>query len=313
MLSLDHLRTFIAVAEAGSQAAGAQALGVPRSTVSRHLQRLETALGERLFTAEPGGPLRLTPAGRRIHAAASRPISDLSVLERRGASRSRGAARRLHILAPPTFTQKLAGRLAAAFIEATGDLDIELRSAPRGFDLSTSQADVGFMVGVEPPANTRHFALGTLQARLYAAPDFLTRTKAPTVPADLAAHRFASTECDGGERQSWTLWRHGETALEHALVRCPFRSDQIDAVVDFTCAGLAIGRLPSFVGDPLVAAGALVPVLPGWSVTLHSLTVALRPGVRNPAADQFIRFVADRFDTILNPPAETDRSPNPAA
>ena len=313
MLSLDHLRTFIAVAEAGSQAAGAQALGVPRSTVSRHLQRLESALGERLFTAEPGGPLRLTPAGRRIYTSASRPISDLSLLQRRRPSPPRGASRRLHLLAPPTFTQKLAGRLAAAFIEATGDLDMELRSAPRGFDLAASQADVGFMVGLEPPANTRHFALGTLQARLYAAPGLISVANAPAAPGDLAAHQFASTECDGGERQSWTLWRHGATDLEYVVVRCPFRSDQIDTVLDLTCAGLAIGRLPSFVGDPLVAEGALVPVLPGWSVTLHSLTVALRPGVRNPAADQFIRFVADRFDAILNPPAGTDRNPNPAA
>lgn len=311
MLSLNHLRTFVAIVEAGSQAAGAQALGLPRSTVSRHLNRLESELSETLLTAEPGAPVRLTAAGRKLYAAASGPISDLTVLDRTSAPRPARDGGKIRLIAPAPFAQKLAGRLVAEFLKSASDTEIELMSAPRAFDLAASDADVGFLVGMEPPAHTRHFALGTLQARLYAAPHAFTAASAPKRPGDLAGHAFVSSDCDGGERQNWTLWRHGDGSVEQVVVRCPLRSDQVDAVAEITCAGLAIGRLPTFVGQPLVDTGRLTPVLPGWSVTVHSVCVALRPGVRNAAAERFMRFVADHYEQIVSR-AETDRSPSPA-
>ena len=49
MNCLDDLNLFVAVAEAASFTAAAGRLGMPKSSVSRAVTRLEAALGNRLF------------------------------------------------------------------------------------------------------------------------------------------------------------------------------------------------------------------------------------------------------------------------
>lgn len=49
MIKLDLLQTFAEVVRAGSFSAAARRMGVPRSTVSLHIQSLEASLDLRLF------------------------------------------------------------------------------------------------------------------------------------------------------------------------------------------------------------------------------------------------------------------------
>lgn len=48
-VSLDHLRTFVAAADAGSFSAGGRAIGRAQSVVSQSIANLEGQLGARLF------------------------------------------------------------------------------------------------------------------------------------------------------------------------------------------------------------------------------------------------------------------------
>lgn len=52
MLDLTQLRSFVAVEQAGSFTLAAERLGLGQSTVSQHIQRLETALGRRLLARD---------------------------------------------------------------------------------------------------------------------------------------------------------------------------------------------------------------------------------------------------------------------
>ena len=49
MSSTDELAVFVAVVEQGSFTAAARALGMPKSSISRHIARLEDRLGVRLL------------------------------------------------------------------------------------------------------------------------------------------------------------------------------------------------------------------------------------------------------------------------
>ncbi|GAA1608418.1 LysR family transcriptional regulator [Actinoplanes couchii] len=64
-MELRVLRYFVAVAEAGSLTAGADAVRISQPAVSRQLRALERELGADLFT-RGNGPLRLTRAGDRM-------------------------------------------------------------------------------------------------------------------------------------------------------------------------------------------------------------------------------------------------------
>ena len=60
-LDLNDIRTFVAVTQAGTLSEAARDLGLPTSTVSRAITRLESALGLLLFSAARG--FLLTDAG----------------------------------------------------------------------------------------------------------------------------------------------------------------------------------------------------------------------------------------------------------
>ncbi len=68
-MSLDQIRTFVAVAEAGSMTAAASRLHLTQPPLSRQLASLEDELRTRLFERQARG-MRLMPAGEAflVHA-----------------------------------------------------------------------------------------------------------------------------------------------------------------------------------------------------------------------------------------------------
>jgi len=77
MIKLDLLQTFAQVVRSGSFSAAARHMGVPRSTVSLHIQTVETALQVRLFKRSTR-KLVLTEDGRQLHAMAQGPLESLA-------------------------------------------------------------------------------------------------------------------------------------------------------------------------------------------------------------------------------------------
>ena len=75
-VSLDLLRTFLAVHRAGSITAGAEALGLAQPTVTGHLRTLEAALDRPLFVRQARG-VRSTAAGDELARRIAEPIDTL--------------------------------------------------------------------------------------------------------------------------------------------------------------------------------------------------------------------------------------------
>lgn len=69
LVNSSHLRTFIAVASAGSFSGAARVVHVSQSTVSLHVRQLEETLGTRLLDRDPVQP---TPAGQVLLRYASK-------------------------------------------------------------------------------------------------------------------------------------------------------------------------------------------------------------------------------------------------
>lgn len=65
-LDPDLLRAFVFIAEDGSFSRAAERVGRTQSAVSMQVQRLETALGKRLFERGRGGQVTLTPQGAML-------------------------------------------------------------------------------------------------------------------------------------------------------------------------------------------------------------------------------------------------------
>ena len=80
-MTLDDLRTFVAVCDAGTLSAVARAQGVSQSAVSQHIRHLERELGVALFERSRRGVLP-TSAGRVLLAAARESLGSLDAATR---------------------------------------------------------------------------------------------------------------------------------------------------------------------------------------------------------------------------------------
>ena len=75
-LGLDHLRSFIAVVETGSQGRASRRLRIAQATVSRHVDRVQEHFGGGLFEAGSSGPL--STRGLLVEQSVRAAMSELS-------------------------------------------------------------------------------------------------------------------------------------------------------------------------------------------------------------------------------------------
>ncbi|GAB2677134.1 LysR family transcriptional regulator [Kribbella swartbergensis] len=142
-VSLDLLRTFLAVHRAGSITAGAESLGLSQPTVTGQLKSLESALGRPLFERQARG-VRPTGAGDELARRIAEPIDALQGLWRDELDVPVAAT--VHLGGPSDFLchhvlPALAGRLADGLqVRTTFGLPDELldRLLNRSLDLVVS-------------------------------------------------------------------------------------------------------------------------------------------------------------------------------
>jgi LysR family transcriptional regulator for metE and metH len=91
-----HLRTIQAIHEAGSLAGAAGFLGLTQSALSHQIRGIEEQAGVELFVRATK-PLRLSPAGLRLLAAAQAILPQVAALEAEFANLGAGRAGRMHV------------------------------------------------------------------------------------------------------------------------------------------------------------------------------------------------------------------------
>jgi DNA-binding transcriptional LysR family regulator len=119
----DLLRSFAAIAAAGSFSGAARTLGLRQSSVSQHLQKLEAATGRRLIDRDTHG-LRITPEGEAVLEHARGVLEEYNRLaEFLRATPLRG---RLRFGASEDFVLSALPDVLAAFVRRHPEVDMEL-------------------------------------------------------------------------------------------------------------------------------------------------------------------------------------------
>jgi DNA-binding transcriptional LysR family regulator len=163
-LTLDQLRTLIAVAETGSFSAAGRRLTRVQSGVSQTIQALEQTLGIALFAREGKTPA-LTDAGRVILTDARRLVSGAEALRARAEQIASDVEPELTIAVDPMFPgglvreslRALAGMFpdlpVTVFTEALGGAEQRLRdgSARLGIFTPRTQSVAGLTLEAFPP------------------------------------------------------------------------------------------------------------------------------------------------------------------
>lgn len=295
---LDDLAVFVEVAEGGSLTEAARRLGVPKSTVSRSVARLESSLGVALLRRSARGH-GLSEAGRRLARVASPHVSslhDAALALERPAREPHG---RLRVTAPVDLGQALLAPLLPLFVQRHPAVHVETEVTSRFVDLIAE----GFDVALRVPANKLPSSalvarrLGSVDLCLYAAPGYLARRGSPRQPEELTEHdTVVLYPRDGGVR--WTLI--GNRGVVPVTVRGRLGSNDFLLIRELIARGAGIGVLPANLANPEVRAGRLTRVLPDYALrgsVVYIVYAAARPLPLKVAA--FRDFLVEQAPELL--------------
>ncbi|MBL8603568.1 MAG: LysR family transcriptional regulator [Myxococcales bacterium] len=260
---------FVRVVEAGSFAAAARALGVPRSTLTRALSRLEDARRVRLLVRTPRA-VSLTPAGRAFFDAVAPLIEGLrEATETLGETQDQPRGT-LKLTAPIDLGETHLARLLRAYAERYPQVRVELDLSSRVVDLVREGYDAAFRATRRNDPDLVARRLAEANIGYFAAPSYLAEHPAPQGPEDLAQHDTVLF-LRGNEPEVWSL--HGPRGAQREVRVGPGngsgRCGRLGGNDYFFVRGLlregaGIGPLPLSAGAVEVSAGKLVRVLPEW-------------------------------------------------
>lgn len=252
MPSVDRMREFLAVIQAGSISQAARILGLPRATLSRRMAALEAALGVRLILRRTTR-LALTHAGEELYRRAGRIVSDSDEAwkaVRRMDDTPRGLLR-VSVTGPHFL------KLFIDFLRDYPEVRIEVQATPRHVDLLAEGVDVAMRIGPVLDQDLIARRLHTDRLIVVASPGLLAKTGVPRKAKDLIQHNcIAGVFGDWTSNSKWPLCGGGEITVAGRLA-----ANDIDLVKRAAIEGLGFALIASAVVADEVKSGKLVPVL----------------------------------------------------
>jgi DNA-binding transcriptional LysR family regulator len=265
-LALDDMRLFCRIARLGSLSAVARERVVPVSQISRMLQRMEAVYSVRLMHRSTHG-LSLTPEGKRLQESAERMVLEMDELDAELHGKAQSAAGLVRVAMSAMVAQHLIVPSLDALLAQHPALRIDLRVSDHVVDMAREGIDIAIRTG--EPTNDLWVVrrLGLINRRVYASPAYLEKHGTPeTVPA-LQQHRLI-THSGHAAMNRWNF-NPGEHPYS-MIANGQLQSDNSALQASMALAGLGLVLLVSWVGQPLVAQGRLIEVLPSWSAQGHT-------------------------------------------
>ena len=283
---------FAAVADAGSVAGAARALGVGKATVSKALTRLEGSLGLPLFH-RTSRRLTLTPSGRDLVDRARRMVAEARGAEEAAHEGTDGLTGPIRVTAPLSFGLRHVAPAVAEWLAAHPLTAVDLRLSDARVDLVADGFDVGVRIGTLPDSSLRARRLCAVPFATIASPAYVRAHGAPKGPHALGNHRCLVYTA-GGSADAWRFM--GKNGPLSVAVDGPLRVDNGDAMLPVLTAGGGIAQLPLFIALEALGEGRLVEIMPDWPVPPSALHLVTPPGRLRPArVDAFLDFLADRL------------------
>lgn len=303
---LNEVTTFVRVVETGSMHGAARLLGVPRSTVSRRVARLEEVLGVRLLKRTTRR-MSLTEEGQRFYERVAPALEVIEGASSEAKESSGEPTGTLRVTAPVDFGHAVLGELVAAFLRRHPKVSVEVDLSNRYVDLVQEGFDVAVRAGPLQDSSLVARKLATVDLWLFASPAYLDERGAPGSPEDLARHDCVLFRPKRGAER-WRLSRGDDEVTVEVTGRVS--TGDFAFLRTLVRGGAGVGYLPAFLAARDVDEGTLVRVLPPWTLGGSPVHVVTASGRHLPAKVKAFRDFL--VEAMTPPPAPRDLSPRRA-
>jgi DNA-binding transcriptional LysR family regulator len=289
---LRDLSAFIAVARTRNFRRAALEQNVSVSSLSQRLRDMEERLGVRLMNRTTRS-VGLTEAGELLLARVGPAISDVSdALDQVRGLRGVPSGR-LRINAPPPAIDLVLAPMAAPFLEAYPQIELEIVSDSSFVDIVAAGFDAGVRYGEHLAQDMIAVSLGPEERyAVVASPQYIAQHGRPKHPKDLLDHACIRIRYSSGLLPDWEFEKAGH------VVKVSPRGNLI-----VTCLGLALRAVHDGLGfwgasegyiRGAVESGKLISVLEDWCAPFPG-PFLYYPSRRQPppALAAFVAFVVE--------------------
>ncbi|MBF8450507.1 LysR family transcriptional regulator [Aeromonas dhakensis] len=284
-VELELMGLFATVVEQGSFTGAAELLGMPKSSVSQKISRLESQLGVRLLQRTTRR-LSLTPQGE-VYVEQCRALLALARSANLAMARLRAApAGRVRITAPEATGTLLLGRILAEFRALYPEVVLELTLCDEQLDLVGEGYDLALRAAPLKDSSLICRRIGQVPRYLVAAPTYLAAHGMPQQLSELG--RYACLVHTS--LPVWPLqeggWRPQGACISNSLL----------ALRELAINEGGIALLPHHVCEGDLASGRLQKVLPELAVPPNPFYL-IYPSREHlaPALRSLMDFVAERL------------------
>ena len=289
MADWEEIRTFLAVARAGTLAASGRALGVDYTTVGRRVRALEKELGLTLFERVRDRYV-LTEAAEGLREAAERMEDGALSLERRALGADRTLSGVLRIATTDALARILVLPALRALHERHPDIRAHLLTGPARLNITRREADVA--VRYVPPDSGELVGrrIARIATAFYASRDYLARRPVPAQSSSLRGHDVVAPE------EGMRTWSRPLPDARYVL-----RANNMSALVLAVSLGIGLGALHCWMADPLPE---LVRLWPEEPIEHDDVHLVLHQDVRRTGRVRAFAEALDRRAAEVAPQLE---------
>ncbi|MCP3018398.1 LysR family transcriptional regulator [Cupriavidus basilensis] len=258
----DQYRVFVQVAEMGSFIKAANALELPRASVSAAIQQLEIQVGARLLHRTTR-QVRLTADGTQLLERIRPLLADVDDIDQLFQANQRQVAGRLKVDVPSRIARRLIAPALPGLLRRHPHLQLALGSADRSIDLVREGVDCAVRIGNLHDSSLVVRPLGKIALINCASPKYLREHGSPEHPDELSNGHWAvgyASPTSGRELP----WEYMAADGRELASNVPSRVVVNNAESYIACcrSGLGLIQIPRFDVQHMLDAKALVEVMP---------------------------------------------------
>jgi LysR family transcriptional activator of dmlA len=279
-------------ARKGSFSAAAEELGASPAYVSKRIGILEDSLGVRLFHRTTRH-MSITEEGAVVLRSAIQILDSVDELIQRVSATRTKPRGLLRISSSFGFGRNVVARMVHDMVTANPGLQVRLEVFDRIVDVASEGFDLDIRVGDDIAPHLVARRLASNHRVLLAAPSYLQRRGRPRQPIDLMEHDCIVIK----ERDhSFGVWRLCDGARDETVkVAGTLSSNNGEIAAQWAAQGQGIVLRSTWNLAPLLAAGQLQQVMPGWYQEANIWAV-YPPHLKTSAKVRAcVDFLRDRF------------------
>ncbi|MCW6510032.1 LysR family transcriptional regulator [Lichenifustis flavocetrariae] len=290
MIDLNDLRVFASVARLRSFSAAAREIGMPKSSVSRGIARLEHALSTRLVQRTTR-EVRLTASGILLQDRCLSILTGIDQAVDEVGSLGDGPRGVLRITSGIGFGLNVLSDLLPPFIERHPHVRVALELTSRNVDLVAEGMDIAIRIGPMNDSEMVSTHLGTICRYTCASPIYLQRRGEPGGIRALAEHDLIEMLGSDGRPRPWIFHRPGQATITVENEPRIAVNDPV-TIHRLVVNGAGIGVLSGYLCAPDIAARRLIRLFSEWELPPLDVSLVF-PSSRelSPSVRAFVTYM----------------------